>query len=55
LLDAKSIDHGNISWSALKALAHRSDWHKATAPEQTLERIADAEPQTLFHPPFTIA
>ncbi|MEJ2456416.1 MAG: 2-hydroxyacid dehydrogenase [Candidatus Thiodiazotropha sp.] len=42
-LDAESVDRGDISWSALKAMAHHSLWYKATTPEQTLERIVDAD------------
>ncbi|MES9972119.1 MAG: 2-hydroxyacid dehydrogenase [Candidatus Thiodiazotropha sp.] len=42
-LDVGSVDAGDISWSLLKATAQEWGWYQVTSPQQTPERIADAE------------
>ncbi|MBT3013262.1 MAG: 2-hydroxyacid dehydrogenase [Candidatus Thiodiazotropha sp. (ex Lucina aurantia)] len=42
-LDVGSVDPGDIVWSPLKAMTRHWGWHRATSPQQTMERIIDAE------------
>jgi glycerate dehydrogenase len=42
-LDVGSIGHDGIAWSSLKAMAQAWGWYEVTSPQQTLERIGDAE------------
>ncbi|MES9992039.1 MAG: 2-hydroxyacid dehydrogenase [Candidatus Thiodiazotropha sp.] len=42
-LDVGSIDPGDIAWAPLQAMARDWGWHQLTSPQQTLERIIDAD------------
>jgi glycerate dehydrogenase len=42
-LDVGSVDSRDIAWSPLKSMAREWGWHQATTPQQTLERIIDAD------------
>ncbi len=42
-LDVGSVDSGDITWSPLKAMAKEWGWHQVTKPQQTLQRITDAD------------
>ncbi|MBT3045983.1 MAG: 2-hydroxyacid dehydrogenase [Candidatus Thiodiazotropha sp.] len=42
-LDAGSVDSGDIAWSPLRAMARDWGWHQVTRPQQTLQRIIDAD------------
>ncbi|MCU7845146.1 MAG: 2-hydroxyacid dehydrogenase [Candidatus Thiodiazotropha sp. (ex Monitilora ramsayi)] len=42
-LDVASVDRGDIDWSSLKSSAHQWEWHQASTPQQTRERLTDAD------------